>query len=418
MKNFLERAFIIQQRINELTTQNHQSRLYGSKGFIEKSQKIAGWINEAGLETRIDNIGNIRGKLRSNNPDAKTFWIGSHFDTDITSDKNDGILGILIGLDIIENIKQQQTELPFHIELIAFVEEEGKRFNYTHLGSKAVAANFENKLLHLKDDEGISLSDVLNSLHLDPEKLNDDAILAEGALGYFEIHSEPGNILSDADVPVGVVNSIYGQKRIEIIFSGKDGHAGTLTMDKRNDALAAAAKFILSVEKYAKREKRNILATVGKINIHNSATNKIAGKVTCSLDIRSDNPELLSDAYESINFLCEKICDKRNIYFEWELIQETDPQICNKKLRRLLENSISEKNIQLISVESGAVYDAAIIAKVAPVAMLFVKSIKEINHNPVEVLEKNNIATALEVAEHFFQKIISSPDKSFRKKEK
>lgn len=418
MKNYPERALIIQERINELTAENHLSPLFGSQCFIEQSQKIAAWMDSAGLETSVDNIGNIKGKLISGNPSAKTFLLGSHFDRGIYEDKNDGILGILMGLDIIENIKKQQPQLPFNIELIAFAEGEGRRFNYNYLGSKVIAGKFENKLLLLEDENKNSLAAVLKTLHLDPEKIKEDAIPAEDILGYFEIHSEPADILADAGVPVGVVDSIYGQKRIEIIFSGKVGHAGTLAMSERNDALAAAAKFILQVEKYAKREKRNILATVGKINVQNSATNKIAGKVTCSLDIRSDNAELLSDAYETINSLCEKTCDKRNIYFEWKLIQETDPVICNKKLRRLLENSISEKNIQLVSIKSGAVYDAAIIAKVAPTAMLFMQSVKETNHHPVEDLEKNNIAKALEIAEDFFQKIIASPDKSFRKKEK
>lgn len=418
MKNFQQRALIIQDRINELTGENHQSPLYGSQRFIEQSQKIAGWMNEAVLQTSVDNIGNIRGKLISDNPEAKTFLIGSHFDKGIYDDKNDGILGILIGLDMIDNTKQQQTQLPFNVELIAFAEEEGTRFNYNYLGSKVVAGKFENKLLHLADENNNSLADVLKSLHLDPAKIKEDAFPEDDILGYFEIHSEPGSVLSDAGVPVGVVNSIYGQKRVEIIFSGKVGHAGALTMGERNDALAAAAKFILQVEKYAKREKKNILATVGKIIVHNSTSNKIAGKVTCSLDIRSDDAQLISDAYENIYSLCEKTCGKRNIYFEWTLIQESDPVICNKKLRRLLEDSLSEKNIQLVSIESGAVYDAAIMAKIAPIAMLFVQSIKENNHHPVEDLEINNITKAIEVAENFFQKIISSPEKSFRKKEK
>lgn len=418
MKNFSERAQIIQERINELSSEDHHSSIYGSQGFIERSQKIAAWMSEAGLETTVDNIGNIRGKLKSNNPDTKTFLIGSHFDTGIYEDKNDGILGILIGLDVIENIKQKLTQFPFNIELIAFAEEEGSRFNYNYLGSKVVAGKFENKLLRLEDEENISLSQVLISLHLDPEKIKEDAIPPEDILGFFEIHSEPGNVLSDANVPVGMVESIYGQKRIEIIFSGKVGNAGTLVMTERNDALAAASKFILQVEKYAKREKRNLLATVGKIDVHSGASNKIAAKVTCSLDIRSDDAELLSDAYEDFYSLCEKTCDKRNIYFEWNLIQETDPVICNKKLRHLLEDSLSENNIQLISFASGTVYDSAVIAKVAPVAMLFVQSIKETNHHPVEDLEKNNITKAIEVAENFIQKIISSPEKSFRKKEK
>ncbi|MEO9100026.1 MAG: Zn-dependent hydrolase, partial [Ginsengibacter sp.] len=189
MKKFPERALIIQDRINELTAENHLSSLFGSQGFIERSEKIADWMNLAGLETSVDNIGNIRGKLKSNNQAAKTFLIGSHFDTGIYDDKNAGILGILIGLDIIENIKQQQTQLPFNIELIAFAEEEGTRFNYNYLGSKVVAGNFENKLLLLKDEINNSLADVLHSLHFDSEKIKEDAVIAEDILGYFEIHS-------------------------------------------------------------------------------------------------------------------------------------------------------------------------------------------------------------------------------------
>ena len=418
MKNFQERALTIQQRINELSGENQTSPLFGSQSFIEYSQKIAGWMNAAGLETSADNIGNIRGKLTNNHADAKTFLIGSHFDKGLYENKNDGMLGILMGLEIIENIKQSNIKLPFNIELIAFAEEEGTRFNYTNLGSKVIAGNFENKLLRLEDKENHLLSEVLGSLHLDYEKINEDFIPAEEILGYFEIHSEPGFTLFEADVPVGVVDSMYGQKRIEIIFSGKEGHAGTLAMHERNDALAAAAKFILQVEKYAKREKKNLRATVGKINVNHPLSNKIAGKVSCSLDIRSDDADLMSRAYEEIYFLCEKTCDKRNIYFEWKLIQESDPVVLNKKLRKLLEESVKEKNIKLISFESGAIYDAANIARIAPAAMLFVKSINQSNHQPIQDLEKNNIAKALEISELFVQKVIAFPEKSFRKKDK
>jgi allantoate deiminase len=418
MKNFSERAFNIQQRINELNAINHGDQLFGSQGFIDLSQKIAGWMEAAGLETTVDNIGNLRGKLKSDNLAAKTFVIGSHTDPGIYGDKNDGRLGILIGLDLIENSKLRHAQPPFNLELIGFVEEEGTRFNYNYLGSKVVTGKFENKLLRLADENNNSLSDVLNSLQLHPEKIKEDAVAPEDIIGYFEIHLEPGNILADAGVPVGVVDSMCGQKRIEIIFSGKPGHTGSLAMNERNDALAAAAKFILQVEKYAKREKRKLLATVGKIEVRNPASNQIASKVSCSLDIRGDNEELLSEAYENIYFLCEKTCDKRNIYFEWKLIQETEPATCNKKLRRLLEEAVAEKNIRPVSIESGAVYDAAIMAKVVPTALLFLKSANASNHHNPEDEEKNNIAKALEVSDLFLQKIISAPDRSFRKKEK
>jgi allantoate deiminase len=418
MKNFLERAATIQQRIDELTAKRAEGDLYGSKAFKEKIDTIALWMRQAGLETRIDNIGNIRGKLQTKTANAKTFVIGSHFDTSSDGEKYDGIFGVIAGLDVVENIQVQQIELPFNIELIAFAEEEGVRFNHNYLGSKVVAGTFKNKFFELKDRDGVSLSDALKTLNFCPQKIKEEPISPEEILGYFEMHVEQGCVLADANVGVGIASSIYGQKKIEIKFSGKDGHGGSTAMDKRHDALAAAAKFILSVEKYAKREKGKLIATVGKLTVHNSASNKIAGSVTCTLDIRSNDVELLSEAYESINFTCEKICDKRNIYFEWKLVQETEPVICNKKLRRLLATSISEKNIPFISLESGAIYDAAIIAKIAPVCLLLLKSFRNDNGNSHREEEEKNIADSLEIADDFIKQLISSSEKSSRKKEK
>ena len=416
MKNFLERAATVQQRINELAANSHEGDLFGSKVFLEKVNVIASWMKEAGLETRIDNIGNIRGKLKSNTANAKTFVIGSHFDTAINEENFHGVLGVLAGLDVLENLHAQQIELPFNIELIAFVEEEGARFNYNYLGSKVVAGTFKNKFLELKDKNGVSLSEALKSLNYSREKIKEDAISEEELLGYFEMHVEQGCVLADANVPFGIANSIYGQKRIEIKFSGKHRHGGSTPMDKRHDALAAAAKFILSVEKYAKREKGNLITTVGNLIVHDSASNKIPGSVSCSLDIRSNNAELLSEAYETINFSCEKICDKRNIYFEWNLVQETDPVMCNKKLRKLLANSITEKNIPFIFLESGAIYDAAIIGKIAPVCLLLLKSFRNDNGNSHQEEEEKAISNSLEITDHFIKELISSSEKSLRKK--
>lgn len=422
IKNYSQRASTIDQKINELTLlsgdEQSVTRIFGTKFFLECSNKIADWMRQAGLETCIDNIGNIRGKLKSKNPNAKTFVIGSHFDSVNHAGKYEGVLGILSGLDMIENIIQKNISLPFHLELIAFSEHEGVRFNYSYLGSHVVAGTFQNKLLEIKDDEGNTLSDVLQSLNYHPEKLEDDAIPTENLLGYFEIHIDQGNILYEKNIPVGVVSSIRGQKRIEIKFSGKAGHAGTVAMPLRKDALAGAAKFIIAVEKYAVKEKGNLLATIGKITIPDAASNVIAGTVFCTLDIRSDDAELLSEAYEFIYSECENICDKRNIYFEWKLIQETDPVDCNKKLKRILSNCVVEKKIPLIEMVSGAGHDAAIISSITPVAMLFVKCFKNIGENPPEIVEINDIAKALEVSDHFIQQLISPPEKLFRKKEK
>jgi allantoate deiminase len=421
MKTYFERASNINERITELSTYSDDeqgiTRVFGAESFLACSHKIASWMREAGLEAYIDNIGNVRGKLKSKNPDAKTFAIGSHFDTVINSGKYEGTLGVLAGLDLIENIISENISLPFNIELIAFSGNEGVRFNYSYLGSEVVAGTFQTRLLEIKDEQGNTLSQVLKSLDYDPAKLSENAIAPENWLGYFEIHIEQGNILFENNIPLGVVNSISGRKRIEIKFTGKAGHAGTVRMDRRKDALCAAAKFILAIEKYALREKRNLLATVGKLTVDDAACNVIPGTVNCTVDLRSDDAEILSDAYEAINYECERICDKRNIYFQWKLIQEIAPVNCNKKLRRLLANSANEKNIKLMTLQSGAIHDAAVISYVAPVAMLFVKCLKNIGESCVENVEINDIAKALEVSDHFILQL-ASPEKFTKKKEK
>jgi allantoate deiminase len=415
MKTYLERASVVRERINELAAKLKDGDSFGSQGFIEKSKLIESWMQQAGLKTHIDNIGNIHGKLKTNDPGAKTFLIGSHFDAGISEDKFEGTLGILAGLDVMSHL--QSSDLPFHIELIAFAEEEGMRFNHTRLGSKAVAGIFKNKFLELKDKNGESLAEVLRTMQLVPEKIKSDAIPPEELLGYFEMHVEQGDFLTEANVPVGIAESIFGQKRIEIRFIGKEGHAGSIPMGKRHDALAAAAKFILSVEKYAKKEKRNITTTIGKLSVLDAATNKIPGEVTCIVDVRSDDAELLSEAYEIINSNCEKICDKRNIYFEWNLLQETDPVSCSKKLRKILAAALGEKNIPFATLKCGAVYDAAILAKVTPVCLLLLRPVEENNHSTAED-EQKIIATALEISDHFIKHLTSLPEKNFSKKEK
>jgi allantoate deiminase len=323
----------------------------------------------------------------------------------INAGKYDGPLGILAALSVVENIIAQKISLPFHIEVIAFSEEEGVRFHTTYLGSKVVAGSFNHDLLETKDENDHTIQDVLTDLKFDSVAIPKDAIPPEDWLGYYEIHIEQGPVLYDRNVPAGVVSSIAGQKRIEIEFIGEAGHAGTVPMNMRRDALCAAAQFILEVETYVTRERRSIVATVGKLNVVNGASNVIPGKVACTLDIRSSDAELLSDAYEKINKICEEICYKRHTYFEWNLVQESEPILCDENLKNLLSQSVRNKHIELIDLASGAGHDAVIISAVAPIIMLFVKCFKGISHNPLENVEIEDIAAALEISDDFIREL-------------
>jgi len=410
MDNDFQRAVRIQQRIKELATFSDSShfttRVYGTSTFKDCSNKIAYWMKEAKLDTRIDHIGNVRGKLKSNNQQAKTLVIGSHFDTIPNGNNYEGILGILMGIEIVQNLQDKKIVLPFHIEIIAFCEKEGLRFGVPFLGSRVVSGLFDDELLNVKDQDGTTLEEALQAINPDKANIKADAISSHDWLGYFEINIEQEQVLYEKNIPAGIVSAIAGQKNIDIEFTGRTGHAGTEPMNMRRDALCAAAKFISGVEKYALKAKRNMVATIGKINIPDAASNIIPGKVSCTLDIRTEDEEVLSDAYEDINVLCEKICDKRNIYFEWKLTGEREPVVCSKKFRKLLSGSVNEKNISVVNLVSGVGSDAVIISKVAPVAMLFVKCFKGINSHATGRVEDYDIATALGIACHFIEQIV------------
>jgi allantoate deiminase len=409
MVNETERARKVLERIKTLAAISEDegciTRTYGTDAFIEGRNAVGQWMKEAGLQTRIDNIGNIRTRLLSKNKTAKTFVIASHIDTIINAGKFDGPLGVLIGLDLAEELIRLKKELPFHIELIGFCDEEGCRFHTTYLGSKTVTGSFDKNVLNAKDANGISLQQVIEQNGGDVKKLHEDEIPGKDWLGYYEIHIEQGPVLYEKNIPVGIVTAIAGQCRIEIVFRGEAGHAGTVPMYMRKDALVCAAEFILEMEKFASDNKKNLVATTGKLHIVNSASNVIPGEVIFSLDMRSADKAMLFSSYQSVKKIAEQICNKRDIALKWNLIQQTTPVLCDANMNQLLSQSIKETGYEVMELVSGAGHDAVPVSEISPVAMLFVKCFEGISHNPREKVELKDIAAAIKVSDNFIARL-------------
>lgn len=405
-----ERAQIILNRINELALISGQpsciTRTYGTPAFVEGSKKVAAWFSAAGLQTYTDQIGNVRGRLLSSDAKAKTFVIASHIDTVVNAGKFDGPLGVLMGLSLVEQLIKMQVTLPFNIELIAFCDEEGVRFHTTYLGSKVVAGSFDAELLDKTDAAGIPLRTAITTIGGDPALLKKDSLARDEWLGYFEIHIEQGPVLYEANIPVALVTAIAGQKRASITFTGTAGHAGTVPMNMRNDAMCCAAECILAVEKYA-GVNAAVLATVGKVYLTNAASNVIPGSVVCSLDLRSANDDDLDNAWYDLGVLMKAICQKRSIACGLNLIQEALPVKCDYHLSFLLKSAIAKMGYTIKELVSGAGHDAVPISAVAPVSMMFVRCFKGISHNPLEDVETKDIAAALLVADQFIQNLIN-----------
>lgn len=389
--NYQERAEEIMSRIKILAGISDDAhcitRTIGSPAFKEASAQVEEWMREAGLETRIDNIGNVRGRLKG--AGRKTMVIASHIDTVVNAGAFDGPLGVLMGIDMAAQLKHP---LPFNIEVIAFCDEEGVRFHTTYLGSKVVTGAFDKSLLDKKDAEGIALREVINGEDLDQEVILDWQ-------GYFEVHIEQGPVLYEKNIPVAVVSAIAGQQRSMITIKGMAGHAGTVPMDQRQDALCGAAEFVLYVEQWAAAHQ--LVATVGIIHVNHAASNVIPGEVSFSLDIRFKSKKIQAAAHVALEKALDDICRGRQLTSEWRIIQETQPVHCSAMMSGLLNQAIRESGYEPLELISGAGHDAVPVSAVSRVCMLFVRCYKGISHHPLENVLTEDIAAALKVSDQF-----------------
>ena len=401
-------AHNVAERIRQLAAITEQpgciARTYGTTAFVTGRDLVASWMEEAGLTVYTDAIGNLRGRLSSAIPDAKVVVIGSHIDTVINAGAYDGPLGVLAGLEILRTLRD--VPLPFHIELIAFCDEEGCRYHTTYLGSKAVAGSFEEKALDLKDEQGIPLREAIEAQGGNAQALAAAAIPPGTLLGYFEIHIEQGPVLFEKNIPIGIVTAIAGQRRCTIRFSGEAGHAGTVPMLMRKDALAAASSFILAAEKLGREQQHQLVVTVGKLNIPHAASNVIPGEVSITLDVRSDDELVLETACKQLHLLAFQLSEERAIAVDWQLVQASPPVHCDETLTRLLTNSVTNCGYEPVMMVSGAGHDAVPMSAIGPVSMLFVKCYRGISHNPLEDVAISDIAAAIEVSDNFIHQLI------------
>jgi allantoate deiminase len=403
-----QRAEKIVARIHELASISEDAtgitRRYGTEAFLQGAHKVLQWMQEAGLSARMDAIGNVRGRWETKVPGAKTLVIASHIDTVRNAGRWDGPLGVLAGLDLVENIIQLGQTLPFHLELIAFCDEEGVRFHTTYLGSKVVAGSFEKELLGRRDEEGVTLEEALRTIGGNAAALKEEAIAPEDWLGYFEIHIEQGPVLYERKIPAALVEAIAGQVRAEVVLRGVAGHAGTVPMGLRQDALCGAAEFIVELEKLALAGD-GLVATVGKLQVSNSASNVIPGEVVCSVDLRSVDEEVLSRLQEKVRALCAEIGLRRNRLVDWKVLQVSAPVQCDAKMKKELAGAIQAAGYEPLSLVSGAGHDAVPISAVSSVAMLFVRCYKGISHHPLEEVEIEDLAAVVVISDNFIQQL-------------
>ncbi len=358
------------------------TRRYLTPGHAAANRLVSTWMVEAGMTARIDAIGNVVGRYEASVANAPALILGSHMDTVIDGGRYDGMLGVITPISCVKALRAAGKRFDFAIEVVGFGDEEGVRYSSTLLGSRALAGTFDHTLLGRRDANGITLADAMLSFGLNPDRIGDAARQPRDVLAYVELHIEQGPVLETRDRPVGAVTSIAGATRLAVSLEGVAGHAGTVPMDARHDALAAAAEIVLAVEARC-RGAGDLVGTVGALEVLPGAVNVIPGRVALSVDIRAAEDTVRKKAVEDIGVAIGKIAAARGVADEVVLTHESPSCPCAPWLTEQIAVAIGDDVVRL---PSGAGHDAAAMAELTDVGMIFVRCTGGISHNPAEAI--------------------------------
>ncbi|MBZ2163110.1 allantoate amidohydrolase [Alteromonas stellipolaris] len=403
MSEFSDAAALVMARCEALGSLSQNPTCLDRRYLTEQhklaNQLTSGWMIEAGMTTWQDSVGNIWGRYTSAVPNAPRLIIGSHLDTVPNGGKYDGMLGVVAPVTLMAIFSGEGRQFPFHIDIVGFCDEEGTRFGTTLLGSRALTGKWQDEWRRLKDEDGISLEDAMKNFGLDFDAINSATIAQTDLLGYLELHIEQGPVLEQENLPVGVVNAIAGAKRFSLTVTGMAGHAGTVPMSMRHDALCASAEMILAVESIS-QQRPGVVATVGKIENAPNGVNVISGRCQFSLDIRSEEDTLREAALAEILQKINDIAVLRNVELKIEQTHSAPAVHCDSALQNTLLKGVTEAGIEPKVLASGAGHDAMAMAEICPVAMLFTRCKGGISHHPAESITTDDVAASLAVMHH------------------
>ncbi|HEX9200425.1 MAG TPA: allantoate amidohydrolase [Acidobacteriaceae bacterium] len=372
---------------------------------------VGGWMEAAGMQVRVDAVGNLRGVLPGADPAAPRLLIGSHLDTVANAGAFDGILGVVLGVALVEKLIEDSganspaEKLPFAIEVIGFSEEEGVRFAKPFLGSLALIGELDAATLARTDRSGISVADAIRQFGLDPAELP-NAVIDDSTCGYLEFHIEQGPVLESEACALGVVDAIAGQTRMQFVFTGRANHAGTTPMGSlRHDALAAAAEWIVEVERYASATP-GLVATVGKIEVPSAAGNVIPGACIATLDVRHPQDAVRKTAIQHYLDAANAAAATRAVAAAHTISLDQPAVPMDPTLTALFADATARTTGRAARViSSGAGHDAMIVACRVPAAMIFLRTPGGLSHHPDETVLPADVEAALATGVEFLRSL-------------
>ena len=376
------------------------TRVFLSPQARAATDKVLGWMREAGMQVTLDAIGNAAGRYEGERPGLPCLMLGSHLDTVRDAGKYDGMLGVISAIECVASLHQQNQRLPFSIEVIGFGDEEGVRFGTTLLGSRAVAGIFDQNALSAKDPQGKTMSDALRDFGLDPNAIPKITRKKGDVLAYAELHIEQGPVLESEGLPVGVVTAINGFSRQRVTLRGTAGHAGTVPMHLRRDALAGAAECALAVEIVA-RSHPELVGTVGRFEAKPGAINVIPGEVMFTVDVRAPEDSLREAAIRAIDEQIRHISKVRGLEAQIENLQDFGVTACAPRLIAQMERAVASEGIRVRKLPSGAGHDGMALGAITDICMLFVRCKGGISHNPLESITAEDAGVGVRVLQQF-----------------
>lgn len=375
-------------RINQLAaisaSPEQLERIFLSPEHRTAADQLLGWMREAGMSAHLDAIGNVCGRYEGDRPGLPCLMLGSHYDTVRHAGRWDGPLGLITAISCVEDLHRRRRRLPFAVEVTGFADEEGVRFASTLLGSRAVAGTFDESAFGATDQNGVSMHDALIQFGLDPRHIGAAARARRELHGYVELHIEQGPVLEQENLPVGVVTAISGATRLAVALTGLAGHAGTVPMALRRDALAGAAECIGAVEEFCRTDRSGVVGTVGYIHAVPGATNVIPGQASFTIDMRAPSDMHRKRAVSDVVRRIEAIAKQRRLALQIDMTHENRTVPCAPWLRDQISAAIEGEGYRVFELPSGAGHDGMAMIDIADVGMIFVRCRGGVSHHPDE----------------------------------
>jgi allantoate deiminase len=401
---------MVMHRLDELAqfSAEHDAltRLYLTVELKAAALQTQAWMQAAGMVAHIDAVGNVVGRYDGRGPGLPAVILGSHIDTVRNAGKYDGCFGVIAAIQAVAALHEANERLPFAIEVVAFGDEEGVRFPVALTGSRAVAGLFDPSALDAKDSDGITLRKALQQFGCNPLEIPEIPRRRDQVLAYCELHIEQGPVLEAEGLPVGIVTAISGASRFTIEVDGVAGHAGTVPMNLRRDALCAAAEMVLEVERTAKQTEY-LVATVGRVDVLPGAVNVIPSGTRFTLDVRSPSDAVRLAAVARLTKAFEETAKDRNVSMRMQKSYEEAAATCHPDLIEQLSAAVERTGVSPRRLPSGAGHDGLAMVALCPVSMLFVRCKEGISHNPAESMTTEDADIAVRVLVDFLRHFVS-----------